>query len=520
MIAGGCVWSATVRVVVMSIIALTDVSTASIAPGASRAAATAAVPDLILQRRRPRQGRPRGGHVGKRRVHRESLVDVPPEEVPQGRLGRGGQQIDPQIRGADRVGLLHDEVPARVETRRGSGEGEGDEKPHQAEDGAVHGAEPRGPRVVRARAAAADAKTDLLGREQCGEQRRRDEGRVLGERHRGRSYPGAGSEPSMRIRKTARAVSPGATTRRPRPLDEGIGRRRHRLEGGELLSGRRIDLRIPIALEHLDRDAAAGTGQGEHRPVRLERESVVESPLLRGARPRRRPPLRRHPESRGRRGRGASSRAARSAMRSVPRRARRDTDGNRRPPARQSPRTRGAPPRWSTLRDRGRSSSPAGGGTERRRAGRPPRRAPRRPSTDRPRPRATAGATRALRGSEGPGRRSAGGDSSARERPRAPRLDIAIRRDGSPTDAGAESRPWTPSPPHPRGPRRGGGSPCRGPGAKRRASRGPGGRPRRGPPPRDVPPRPRKSTRSRPRYGSPLTRPSRPSGARAWTSPS
>ena len=78
-------------------------------------------------------------------------VDIAAEEIPQLRLRVGGQQVDAQVGGADGVGLLGDQLPSRLEPRRGPREREGDQQPEQGEHGAVDRADAvrQAVRVVR-----------------------------------------------------------------------------------------------------------------------------------------------------------------------------------------------------------------------------------------------------------------------------------------------------------------------------------------------------------------------------------
>src|SRR5439155_1450028 len=68
-------------------------------------------------------------------------VEIPPERGAHGGLRRDGQEIEPQVCGTDRVGLLHDQVPASLEPADGAGEGEGDQQSQQTEHGAVERAD-------------------------------------------------------------------------------------------------------------------------------------------------------------------------------------------------------------------------------------------------------------------------------------------------------------------------------------------------------------------------------------------
>ena len=123
MIVGGWICIATVRVVVMSII--------SFSAGRSRIRAwrlrarrlDGTDPDLPLQRRRSRPAPPRAAaRSGRLPVDLEARVQVAPEEIPHLRLSVRGQQVEPQVGGADRVRLLDDQVPPLVEAGGGSRE--------------------------------------------------------------------------------------------------------------------------------------------------------------------------------------------------------------------------------------------------------------------------------------------------------------------------------------------------------------------------------------------------------------
>jgi hypothetical protein len=70
-------------------------------------------------------------------IDAEPHVDVAPKAVWKRRLQVGRNQVDSQVSRPDRVGLLDDQVPARVEARRRSREGERDEQPKKPEDRAL-----------------------------------------------------------------------------------------------------------------------------------------------------------------------------------------------------------------------------------------------------------------------------------------------------------------------------------------------------------------------------------------------
>ena len=100
----------------MSIIALSAGRSTSAAGWGARHAGLAAGGHRIAARSPPAARRPRASsacrrrHVRQRAIRGEPRVEVLAEPGPQGALRRGGQHVGPQVRGADRVGLLDDQV--------------------------------------------------------------------------------------------------------------------------------------------------------------------------------------------------------------------------------------------------------------------------------------------------------------------------------------------------------------------------------------------------------------------------
>ncbi|HEX4915945.1 MAG TPA: hypothetical protein VFV51_18425 [Vicinamibacterales bacterium] len=76
--------------------------------------------------------------IGNGAVGGNSRVDVLAKFVSQRFLGGSRKERDPQIRGADVIGFVHDEIAAVVEAARGAGERERDHQPHQAEHRGLH----------------------------------------------------------------------------------------------------------------------------------------------------------------------------------------------------------------------------------------------------------------------------------------------------------------------------------------------------------------------------------------------
>jgi hypothetical protein len=99
-------------------------------------------PDVRLQFAGSLQLGHRRVEVGQHAVHGEAGVDVVTEHLPDGRLVVGCEQVDAEVGGADGVGFVGDEAPARVEARRGAREGERDQQSEQRENRALHDAEP------------------------------------------------------------------------------------------------------------------------------------------------------------------------------------------------------------------------------------------------------------------------------------------------------------------------------------------------------------------------------------------
>src|SRR5262245_43371146 len=66
------------------------------------------------------------------------------EALTQRRLGVRRERVEPEVRGADVVGLLDDQLSTRVESSSGSREGEGDEEPQHGKDRAVDRADALG----------------------------------------------------------------------------------------------------------------------------------------------------------------------------------------------------------------------------------------------------------------------------------------------------------------------------------------------------------------------------------------
>jgi len=94
-------------------------------------------PDVLLQSIDLAERGVDGCHVRDLSIDVQPRGQVPPERVAQRGLQIGRDQIDPEIRGPDRVGLLDDQVPALVEAVRGTGERERDEESEEREDRAA-----------------------------------------------------------------------------------------------------------------------------------------------------------------------------------------------------------------------------------------------------------------------------------------------------------------------------------------------------------------------------------------------
>ena len=93
------------------------------------------------------------------------------------------QHVEPQVRGADRIGLLDHELPPRIEPGRGSRERERNEETQQAEHRAIDRPDAR-PRAlgITHQAAVSNAAADLLKDHHADED---SEGEQAGEEHVG-----------------------------------------------------------------------------------------------------------------------------------------------------------------------------------------------------------------------------------------------------------------------------------------------------------------------------------------------
>src|SRR5262249_22120540 len=133
-------------------------------------------PDLALQGSSISLARCRG-----RRVPAEVLVIAQPrieifsEIVPQLWLGSSRQQVEPEIRGANGVGLLPDQLPPGVKTAGRSRERKCDHQTHQTKDGSISYAKPHSVLAVFVCAGDADQAADLEKREDRSRQAKYDE---------------------------------------------------------------------------------------------------------------------------------------------------------------------------------------------------------------------------------------------------------------------------------------------------------------------------------------------------------
>jgi hypothetical protein len=94
-------------------------------------------PDVLLQAIHLRERGLDGGRDRDLPVDVEPRLQIAAKAVAERRLQIGRDQVDPQIGGADRVGLLDDQVPPPIEAVRGPGEGERDQQPQEGEDRAL-----------------------------------------------------------------------------------------------------------------------------------------------------------------------------------------------------------------------------------------------------------------------------------------------------------------------------------------------------------------------------------------------
>src|SRR5688572_1858365 len=100
--------------------------------------------------------------VGEAAVRLQSSVHVLPEAVAKRRPAIGGERLDPQVRGADRVCLVDDQLAPVIEATRGAVEGERDQQPQQTEDAGLDRADTRaGAGRIMSLVALAEPATEL-----------------------------------------------------------------------------------------------------------------------------------------------------------------------------------------------------------------------------------------------------------------------------------------------------------------------------------------------------------------------
>jgi hypothetical protein len=66
-------------------------------------------------------------HVWQFPVHFDPRIQVAPETLAQRRLSVSRKQVEPEVCGANIVGLLDNQLPPRIESRARTGEGKSDE---------------------------------------------------------------------------------------------------------------------------------------------------------------------------------------------------------------------------------------------------------------------------------------------------------------------------------------------------------------------------------------------------------
>ena len=73
------------------------------------------------------------GNIWQLSIGCQPRLHILPEPLSEGRLGGRRQQVQPQVGGANGIGLLDDQLPPDIEPRGSSREGEGYEQPQEAE---------------------------------------------------------------------------------------------------------------------------------------------------------------------------------------------------------------------------------------------------------------------------------------------------------------------------------------------------------------------------------------------------
>jgi hypothetical protein len=92
-------------------------------------------PDLLLQRHGNRRLRGRRSDVWQQPIDRNARFGILAKLLPQRRLRRSRQEIEPQIGRPYGIRFLHDQLPAQLIPGSGAGERERNHQAHEAEDG-------------------------------------------------------------------------------------------------------------------------------------------------------------------------------------------------------------------------------------------------------------------------------------------------------------------------------------------------------------------------------------------------
>src|SRR5215207_9165572 len=91
----------------------------------------------------------KGSYFGARKSRVRAIdidpgAQVLPEKVAERRLSLRWQQVEVRIGGGDRIRLVHNQLPPKIEASERTRKREGKEQPHKSENGALDGAESGG----------------------------------------------------------------------------------------------------------------------------------------------------------------------------------------------------------------------------------------------------------------------------------------------------------------------------------------------------------------------------------------